>query len=279
MIDHARKAVSRCRTSKGKGLINSLINKLPVELHLPGYQYCGPGTKLQKRLERGDPGINPLDAACKEHDISYSKNRTTSERHKADRVLVEKAWQRVKSKDASFGERTNAWLVANTMKTKLKLGMGAKVKIDANNSNKKNKKGPTFREAVRYAREALKLKKPKNLMDAIQIARSAAKNVIKSKKKSIKTPRVVPVPKVGGALPFLIPLFAGLSAIGALSGGAAGIAKAVNSANKAKTQLEESKRHNEVMEAIALGKDGHGLFLKPYRKGLGLYLQPQPKNY
>lgn len=274
MIDHSKKRISQCKTVKGSGVLNSLINKLPIELHLPGYQYCGPGTKLQKRLVRGDPGINPLDAACKEHDIAYSKLRTSSERHEADRTLAEKAWQRVKSQDASFGERTNAWLVTNTMKAKLKLGMGVKTKIAM-----KNKKRPTFREAVRNARKVLKMKKPKDFKEAIKVALGAAKDVIKRNKKSIQRPRVVPVPKIGGVLPFLIPLFAGLSAIGALSGGAAGIAKAVNSANEAKTQLDESKRHNQTMEAISLGKSGHGLFLKPYRKGLGLYLQPQSKNY
>lgn len=57
----------------GGGLLNRVINKLPFELHLPGYQFCGPGTKLQARLNRGEKGINPLDAACREHDIAYSK--------------------------------------------------------------------------------------------------------------------------------------------------------------------------------------------------------------
>ena len=71
MIVHKRKSTQR----RGKGLVNSIINKLPVELHIPVYQYCGPGTKLKARLARGDPDINPLDAACKEHDIAYSKNR------------------------------------------------------------------------------------------------------------------------------------------------------------------------------------------------------------
>jgi len=46
------------------GLIDKLINTLPLEAHMPGYNFCGPGTKLQKRLERGDQGINPLDEAC-----------------------------------------------------------------------------------------------------------------------------------------------------------------------------------------------------------------------
>lgn len=39
----------------GNRLLNKIINKLPVELHIPGgYQYAGPGTKLEKRLTRGD---------------------------------------------------------------------------------------------------------------------------------------------------------------------------------------------------------------------------------
>jgi hypothetical protein len=41
-----------------------------------------------------------------------------------------------------------------------------------------------------------------------------------------------------------------LSALGALSGGVGGIAKAINSAKKARKQLEESQRHNKTMEAI-----------------------------
>ncbi|WP_221935991.1 hypothetical protein, partial [Klebsiella pneumoniae] len=85
-------------------LVNTAIDALPVELHLPGYRYCGPGTKLKQRLARGDPGINKLDEACKEHDITYSKYTDTEKRSIADRVLAEKAWQRVKSSEAGLGE-------------------------------------------------------------------------------------------------------------------------------------------------------------------------------
>ena len=35
---------------RGRGSINKLLNRLPVELHIVGYQYCRPGTKLAKRL-------------------------------------------------------------------------------------------------------------------------------------------------------------------------------------------------------------------------------------
>ena len=30
--------------------LNSLVNKLPFEMHLPGHNFRGPGTKLHKRL-------------------------------------------------------------------------------------------------------------------------------------------------------------------------------------------------------------------------------------
>ena len=81
---------------EGQGLLKKFINRPSIELHLPGYQYCGPGTKLAKRIARHDPGINPLDAVCKEHDIAYSQNRENVEtRNAADRVLAEKAFQRV----------------------------------------------------------------------------------------------------------------------------------------------------------------------------------------
>ena len=30
--------------------LNTLVNKLPFEIHLPGHNFSGPGTKLYKRL-------------------------------------------------------------------------------------------------------------------------------------------------------------------------------------------------------------------------------------
>ena len=34
----------------GESFLNSLVNKLPFEMHLPGHNFTGPGTKLNKRL-------------------------------------------------------------------------------------------------------------------------------------------------------------------------------------------------------------------------------------
>lgn len=103
---------------------------------------------------------------------------------------------------------------------------------------------------------------------------AAKKESIKNKK-NVKQPRVISVPKTGGILP-LIPIFAGLSALGALAGGASGVAKAVIAAKDAKNQLKENNRHNKTMESIAMGR---GVYLKPHKTGLGISLNnPNQKN-
>ena len=73
-------------------------------------------------------------------------------------------------------------------------------------------------------------------------------------KKYVKVLRILPVSKHGGFLPALVPLFAGLSALGSLAVGAAGIAQAINRANAAKRQMEEQQRHNKKVEELVLGK-------------------------
>lgn len=110
--------------SVGSGLLNRAINALPVELHIPGYQFCGPGTRLAQRLARGDRGINPLDEACREHDIAYSRSGDLTDRHVADRALAEKARERITASGTTLGERAAATAVWAAMKTKTKLGMG-----------------------------------------------------------------------------------------------------------------------------------------------------------
>ncbi|KYN21654.1 hypothetical protein ALC57_05972, partial [Trachymyrmex cornetzi] len=99
---------------------------LPFEVHIPGYQFCGPGTRLVKRLARGNRGINRLDAACREHDIAYSRCNHLTDRHIADRVLAERARERITASDSTFGEKAVATAVWAAMKAKTKLGMGMK---------------------------------------------------------------------------------------------------------------------------------------------------------
>ena len=81
----------------------------------------GPGTHLQKRLKRGDLGINRLDRIAKQHDINYSRAKTLRDKHAADRKMI-KAIDR-------FGGRktTTEKIVKKIMQAKVKL------KINFNN--------------------------------------------------------------------------------------------------------------------------------------------------
>ena len=68
--------------------IQKWLAKTGIEFHWPGYQYMGPGTKLAKRLKRGDPGINRLDKIAKQHDIDYSYTENLQVKWKADTKMI-----------------------------------------------------------------------------------------------------------------------------------------------------------------------------------------------
>lgn len=146
-------------------VVNTLIDALPVELHIPGYQYCGAGTKLAKRLARGDLGINKLDQACKAHDIAYSQHSDTENRSVADNVLAQQAWERVKAPDSSLGERAAALAVAATMKAKTAVGAGYKKKRRSNHKKRKQnlKHGGNVHRRTRKQRNKKHKLKKKNL--------------------------------------------------------------------------------------------------------------------
>ena len=88
------------------GLLNRAINAFPFELHILGYQFCGPDTRLTKRLTRGDMSINLLDAACRENDIAYSESTNLTDRYVADKILADKALRRVIVKDSALSRRS-----------------------------------------------------------------------------------------------------------------------------------------------------------------------------
>lgn len=181
------------------------------------------------------------------------------------------------------------------MKAKQKMGAGVKSK----RSKRRNRKSKhpckiggklSFRQHIlqpilKALTEITKDKTGSGLTDrknlrqlslkAVKLARSAVRKA--GGRKRIRIPRIIPFEtKVGGFLP-LIPLFAGLSALGSVAGGASAIAKTVIDAKNAKKKLDEDRRHNTAMEAI--GKKGSGLYLRKTRKGgFGLFLKKQ-KNY
>lgn len=59
----------------------------------------GPGTKLKKRLKRGDPGVNRLDKIAKQHDINYSQVKNLQDKWRADA-------KNIKAIDKLLGSKT-----------------------------------------------------------------------------------------------------------------------------------------------------------------------------
>ena len=79
----------------GVSFLNSLVNKLPFEMHLPGHNFTGPRTKLNKRLNTdGSPKessmpINRVDNAAYHHDLCYSKHNDTKTRNEGcDKIML-----------------------------------------------------------------------------------------------------------------------------------------------------------------------------------------------
>jgi len=180
---------------RGRGLVNTAINNLPVEVHIPGYRFCEPGTRLRERLARGDQTINPLDAACLEHDKIYAGHRNDMEKRQvADHVLANRAWQRVKSRDAGMRERAAASAVAGIMKAKTKLGLGMK--------KKKKKKMVALRKVVDAAKRTMPVRGV-TVATAIKSALEGARDAVRKAggRSQIRTPRILPVPKKSGRGP------------------------------------------------------------------------------
>ena len=67
------------------------------ERHLIGYNFCGPGTNVHRRLRNGVQPVNRLDRAALEHDMATEpRGPYTSKGHgpalrQADRILKRKA--------------------------------------------------------------------------------------------------------------------------------------------------------------------------------------------
>ena len=112
-----RRKTRRSRQRGGKVDVQKLLNKTGLEFHWPGYQYMGPGTHLEKRLKRGDPGKNRLDRIAKEHDLAYRDAKGLKDKHKADRVMINRINKLPGRKTAT------EHIVKNIIKAKVKLGM------------------------------------------------------------------------------------------------------------------------------------------------------------
>ena len=73
-------------------IVNAII---PGEKHLPGMKYCGPGTRLDLKLNEDGtpkPGCEPVDRvdeAALHHDLAYSRHDDLKNRNRADGIMIQ----------------------------------------------------------------------------------------------------------------------------------------------------------------------------------------------
>ena len=116
----------------GGSFLNSLVNKLPFEMHLPGHNFTGPGTKLNKRLNPdGTPKewsmpINRVDIAAYHHDLCYSKHDDTKTRNEVCHKTMLGELSGIVN--PTLRERIDKSIVGKLIRAKVNFGLGAPIK-------------------------------------------------------------------------------------------------------------------------------------------------------
>jgi len=109
---------------------------------------------------------------------AYDRSNLLADRHEADKILKNQAWEVFKSKNTGIEKKAASWLVTTAMKVKRKIGADC-----------------GFKRMAAAAKNAIKNKmKEKNITKLIRTCLTAAK---KSKTKKAKTPRTIPILKRG----------------------------------------------------------------------------------
>ena len=113
-------------------LLNSLVNKLPFEMHLPGHNFTGPGTKLNKRLSPDGTSkewsmpINRVDNTAYHHDLCYSKHDDMKTRNEVcDKTMLGELSGIV---NPTLWERIDKAIVGKLLNAKVNFGLGAPIK-------------------------------------------------------------------------------------------------------------------------------------------------------
>ena len=116
------------KSPKGGSLLNKVINNLPVEMHLPGHNFTGPCTKLNKRLKpdltpkEWSKPINRVDKAAYHHDICYLKNDDTATRNAVCDKNMLKELKGIYN--PTIREKMEKGLVSSLIGTKARFGWG-----------------------------------------------------------------------------------------------------------------------------------------------------------
>jgi len=114
----------------GSGLFNKAVSNLPFELHLPGHNFTGPGTRLDRRLnsdltpKEWSKPINKVDTAAYHHELCYAKHQDRKTRNElCDKEMLQELDEIDKP---SLRERLDKGIVKNFINAKVNLGLGLK---------------------------------------------------------------------------------------------------------------------------------------------------------
>ena len=120
------------KTQEGGSLLNKFINNLPIEMHLPGHNFTGPGTKLNKRLnpdltpKKWSKPVNRVDKAAYHHDVCYLKNNDTATRNAVCDKNMLKELEGIYN--PTTREKMERGLVSSLIGTKARFGWGVEEK-------------------------------------------------------------------------------------------------------------------------------------------------------
>ena len=131
------KFISAKEATSGGDLVNSLNSvtkhiklpwaRFPGEMHFPGAQWLGPGTRLDLRLNPDNSWkdwskpIDRVDYAAYKHDLAYAEHQDTENRNKADRTMLEEV-NRIEK--PTLRERIERSVVKPIIGTKARFGLG-----------------------------------------------------------------------------------------------------------------------------------------------------------
>ena len=120
----------------GGSFLNSLVNKLPFEMHLPGHNFTGPVIKLNKRLNpdgtlrEWSMPINRFDNAAYLRDLCYSKHDDTKSRSEiCDQTMLGELSGIV---NPTLRERIYKSIVGKLIRAKVNFGLRALIKAKKN---------------------------------------------------------------------------------------------------------------------------------------------------
>ena len=114
----------------GKGVVNKLINNLPFEAHLPGHNFTGPGTKLNRRLNEDltpKPWSIPINRVDDSAIVMIYVMRRTEMQRLENEVCDKTMLGELKDINNPRGrEKIDKALVQKIIGTKVRFGWGLK---------------------------------------------------------------------------------------------------------------------------------------------------------